>query len=51
MSATELQNLSLLVLEDEPLLWRQLAAHLTRFGAEVTTAESLVAASQQLRSG
>jgi len=51
MSATELQNLSLLVLEDEPLLRRQLAAHLTRFGAEVTTAESLAAARQQLRSG
>jgi len=51
MSTTELKNLSLLVLEDEPLLRRQLAAHLTRLGAEIATAESLAVARQQLRAG
>lgn len=48
MSATDLKALSLLVVEDEPLLRRQLSAHLTRLGAEVATADSLAAARRQL---
>jgi DNA-binding NtrC family response regulator len=51
MSTTDLRGLSVLVLEDEPLLRRQLHAHLTRFGAEVSSADSLAAARQRLNDG
>jgi len=51
MSATDLKALSILVVEDEPLLLRQLAAHLERFGADVTTADSITAARQWIRDG
>ena len=49
MSATDLRALSILVVEDEPLLRRQLAAKLERFEADVTTADSLAATRQRLR--
>ncbi len=49
MNATELKCLSLLVVEDEPLLRRQLAANLEHFGADVTAVETLAAARQWLR--
>jgi DNA-binding NtrC family response regulator len=45
----DLKSLNILVVEDEPLLRRQLAAHLARFGAEVATADSLAAARPQLK--
>jgi two-component system, NtrC family, response regulator AtoC len=51
MNTSELKHLSLLVLEDEPLLRRQLAANLTRLGAEVATSDSLAAAREHLREG
>jgi len=41
-----LAGLSVLVLEDEPLLRRGIAAHLERFGADVQTADSLRGARQ-----
>jgi DNA-binding response OmpR family regulator len=46
--ATELKSLNLLVVEDEPLLRRQLAANLERFGADVTAVESMAVARQGL---
>lgn len=49
MNTTRLNGISLLVVEDEPLLRRQLLAHLERQGAEVTGAESLAATRQWLR--
>ena len=49
MNATELKCLNLLVVEDEPLLRRQLTANLERFGADVTGAENLATARQWLR--
>lgn len=51
MSATKLDGLSLLLVEDEPLLRRQLAAQLERQGADVTAADSLAAARQWLKDG
>jgi DNA-binding NtrC family response regulator len=51
MSATDLKALSILVVEDEPLLRKQLAANLERFGAEVATADSLATARRRLRDG
>ena len=51
MNTTDLKTLSLLVVEDEPLLRRQLVANLERFGADVTAADSLAAARQMLRDG
>ena len=51
VNTTDLKGLSILVLEDEPLLRRQLHAHLTRFGAEVATADSLAATRQRLNDG
>jgi DNA-binding NtrC family response regulator len=51
MSAIDLKTLNLLVVEDEPLLRRQLAANLERFGADVTTADSIAGARQWLQDG
>jgi DNA-binding NtrC family response regulator len=51
MSTTDLKEASILVVEDEPLLRRQLAANLERLGANVTTADCLAAARQRLRDG
>ena len=51
MNPGELKGLSLLVVEDEPLLRRQLAAQLTKAGAEVAGADSLAAARQCLKDG
>ena len=51
MNPGELKGLSLLVVEDEPLLRRQLAAQLTKAGAEVAAADSLGAARQCLKDG
>lgn len=48
MNVTELKSLNLLVVEDEPLLRRQLAANLERFGADVTSAESVAVTRQWL---
>lgn len=44
-----LQDATVLLVEDEPLLRRQLAAHLQRHGAEVTAVESLAAARAALK--
>ena len=44
-----LQGASLLLLEDEPLLRRRIAAHLERDGAEVTQAATLAEAREALR--
>ena len=44
-----LKGTSLLLVEDEPMLRRQLQAQLERQGADVTTADSLSAARQRLR--
>jgi DNA-binding NtrC family response regulator len=49
MSATDLKDLNILVVEDESLLRRQLAANLERFGAVVTMVDSIAAARKQLR--
>jgi DNA-binding NtrC family response regulator len=46
MSAAPLTGLSILMLEDEPLLRRHLAATLERLGADVTAAETLKSAKQ-----
>jgi DNA-binding NtrC family response regulator len=51
MNASDLKSLTLLVVEDEPLLRRQLAAQLERFGAEVEGADSVAAARQHLSEG
>jgi DNA-binding NtrC family response regulator len=51
MSATDLKAVSILVVEDESLLRRQLAANLERFGAEVAAADSIAVTRQQLRDG
>ncbi len=51
MSATDLKAISILVVEDESLLRRQLAANLERFGAEVSAADSIAVTRQQLRDG
>jgi DNA-binding NtrC family response regulator len=51
MSATDLKAVSILVVEDESLLRRQLAANLERFGADVTAADSVAATRQHLRDG
>ena len=51
MSATDLKAVSILVVEDESLLRRQLAANLERFGAEAVTADSVAAARLRLRDG
>jgi DNA-binding NtrC family response regulator len=48
MSAVSLKTLNILVVDDETLLRRQLAANLERFGAEVVTADCLAAARQRL---
>src|SRR5690349_17781301 len=44
MPQGSLSGLSLLIVEDEPLLRRQLAAHLERLDADVTSAGTLEAA-------
>lgn len=49
MNVTELKSLNLLVVEDEPLLRKQLAANLERFGADVTAAASVAVARQWLK--
>ena len=49
MSEINLKAASILVVEDEPLLRRQLAAQLEQQGADVTTANSLATARQWLR--
>lgn len=49
MSTTDLREVSILVVEDESLLRRQLAATLKQFGADVTTAETLAGARRCLR--
>jgi DNA-binding NtrC family response regulator len=49
MNVTDLKTLSILVVEDETLLRRQLAANLERFGADVTMADSVAAARQWMR--
>src|SRR5262245_22875280 len=41
-----LAGLSVLIVEDEPLLLRQLTAHLERLGADVTGAGTLAAATR-----
>src|SRR5688572_21660480 len=46
MSAAPLTGLSILMLEDEPLLRRHLAATLERLGADGTAAETLKSAKQ-----
>jgi two-component system, NtrC family, response regulator AtoC len=51
MSEIDLKSLDILVVEDEPLLRRQLTANLKRFGADVTAADSIAAARQRLRDG
>ncbi|MGA2747990.1 MAG: sigma-54 dependent transcriptional regulator [Verrucomicrobiota bacterium] len=51
MKATDLKAVSILVVEDESLLRRQLAANLERFGAGVTMADSIAATRQRLRDG
>jgi two-component system, NtrC family, response regulator AtoC len=51
MSATDLKAISILVVEDETLLRRQLAANLERFGADVTAADSMASTRQCLRDG
>ena len=51
MSATDLKAVSILVVEDESLLRRQLAANLERFGADVTAADSVAATRLHLRDG
>jgi DNA-binding NtrC family response regulator len=51
MKATDLKAVSILVVEDESLLRRQLAANLERFGADVTMADSIAATRQRLRDG
>ena len=51
MSATTLKAVSILVVEDEPMLRRQLAANLDRFGADVTLADSVSSSRRSLRDG
>ncbi len=51
MNATNLKALSILVVEDEPLLRRQLSAHLEQAGADVTKADTVAAARQWLQDG
>jgi len=51
MSATDLRAVTILIVEDESLLRRQLAANLERFGADVTAADSIAATRQHLRDG
>jgi DNA-binding NtrC family response regulator len=51
MSVTDLKAVRILVVEDESLLRRQLAANLERFGADVTAADSMSATRQRLRDG
>ena len=51
MSATDLKAVSILIVEDEPLLRRQLAATLERFGADVAAADSVAATRQRLGDG
>jgi two-component system, NtrC family, response regulator AtoC len=51
MSATDLKAVSILVVEDESLLRRQLAANLERFGADVTAADSVAVTLASLRDG
>jgi DNA-binding NtrC family response regulator len=49
MNTADLKALTILVVEDEPLLRRQLAANLERFGATVTAADSLADARRRLQ--
>jgi two-component system, NtrC family, response regulator AtoC len=49
MSATDLKALSILIVEDEPLLRRQLTANLEQLGADVTGADSIAVARQSLQ--
>jgi len=49
MSATDLKALSILIVEDESLLRRQLVANLEQFGADVTGADSIAVARQSLQ--
>jgi two-component system, NtrC family, response regulator AtoC len=48
MSDADLRGLSILIVEDETLLRKQLAAHLTRLGADMTGAGTLKEARQRL---
>jgi len=48
---TKLNGLSLLLIEDEPLLRRQLAAQLRQQGADVTAADTVASARQCLKDG
>jgi DNA-binding NtrC family response regulator len=48
MNSTDLKSLNLLVVDDEPMLRRQLAANLKRFGADVTAVDSVAAARRSL---
>jgi len=47
-TVTSLAGLSVLVIEDEAMLRRRIAAHIEALGADVTGAESLAAARQLL---
>jgi DNA-binding NtrC family response regulator len=49
MQNTELAGLSILIVEDDPLLRKQTAAHLEKLGADVTVAARLQAARQLVR--
>jgi len=49
VNATDLNGLSVLVVEDEPLLRRQLAANLQRFGTDITAAETIAIARRWVR--
>ena len=48
MNATDLKSLNLLVVDDEPMLRRQLAANLKRFGADATAVDSIAATRRAL---
>jgi DNA-binding NtrC family response regulator len=49
MSPSDLAGLSILIVEDEVLLRRQITSHLERLGAEITSAETLAATRQLIR--
>jgi DNA-binding NtrC family response regulator len=51
MSPTVLKAVSILVVEDDSMLRRQLTANLERFGADVAAADSVAATREHLRSG
>ena len=51
MSATNLKAINILIVEDEPMLRRQLTANLEQFGADVSAADSIAVARECLRDG